>query len=78
MDSNGARDLDQVSGCSDTAPVPCPSNAQAVFLTYGAMAPGSAELAAELLGFDPTLVLPQLEKTAASGAAKQEATIPSA
>jgi len=35
---------------------------QEVFLTYGAMAPSSARLAAELLGFNPDDVVPQLEK----------------
>ena len=30
-------------------------------MTYGAMEPGTASLMAELLGFDPELVLPQLE-----------------
>lgn len=40
---------------------------QSVFLTYGAMAPESAALAAELLGFDPELVVPQLSVRAKSG-----------
>ncbi len=51
---------------------------QAVFLTYGAMAPASAELAAELLGFDPKLVLPQLEKARAGAAVSQGAVAPPA
>ena len=35
---------------------------QAIFLTYGCMDQPSASLIAELLGFQPSLVLPQLEK----------------
>ena len=31
-------------------------------MTYGAMEPMTAPLMAELLGFDPELVLPQLEQ----------------
>ena len=40
---------------------------QSVFFTYGAMAPESAALAAELLGFDPELVVPQLSARVKSG-----------
>ena len=35
---------------------------KAIFLTYGCMDQASASLIAELLGFQPSLVLPQLEK----------------
>lgn len=40
---------------------------QAIFLTYGCMDPGSAGNVAELLGFEPALVLAQLEKHIAEG-----------
>jgi len=34
---------------------------QAIFLTYGCMEERSAALVAELMGFQPELVLPQLQ-----------------
>lgn len=35
--------------------------AQAIFMTYGRMEPKTAGRVAEMLGFDPELVLPQLQ-----------------
>lgn len=35
---------------------------QAIFLTYGCMDQASAALIAELMGFQPALVMPQLHK----------------
>ena len=35
---------------------------QAMFLTYGAMEPQTADRVAEMLGFDPELVMPELQK----------------
>ena len=57
----------RVSCCAMVLICRLPSMLQSVFLTYGAMAPGSAALAAELLGFDPELVVPQLVAREASG-----------
>ena len=37
------------------------STMQAIFLTYGCMEERSAALVAELMGFQPDLVLPQLQ-----------------
>lgn len=34
---------------------------QAIFMTYGRMEPRTADRVAELTGFDPALVLPQLQ-----------------
>ena len=38
---------------------------QAIFLTYGKMEPRTADRVAELLSFDPALVMPQLRAHAA-------------
>ena len=39
---------------------------QAIFLTYGKMEPRTADRVAEMLGFDPDLVMPRLRAHAAS------------
>ena len=35
---------------------------QALFFTYGGMEPGTASVVAEMLGFNPELVMPQLHR----------------
>lgn len=35
---------------------------QALFFTYGGMEPSTASLVAEMLGFNPDLVMPQLQR----------------
>ncbi len=45
--------------------------AQAIFMTYGRMEPRTADRVAEMLAFDPRLVLPQLQ--AELGAQQQAA-----
>lgn len=39
---------------------------QAIFLTYGKMEPHTADRVAEMLGFNPDLVMPRLRAHAAS------------
>lgn len=41
---------------------------QAIFMTYGKMEPSTADRVAEMLGFDPALVLPQLQEGFKEGA----------
>ena len=45
-----------------------PAMWQAIFLTYGKMEPRTADRIAEMLGFDPDLVMPRLRAHAASPA----------